>query len=32
MTAKIYSNLVNKTNCNISLTLNTFGEIADLLN
>ena len=31
MTAKIYSNLVNRTNGNISLMLNTFGEIADLL-
>ncbi len=31
MTDKIYSNLVGKANGNISLMLNTFGEIADLL-
>ncbi len=32
MTDKIYRNLVNKSNGNISLMLNTFGEIADLYN
>lgn len=31
MTDKIYSNLVNRANGNMSLMLNTFGEIADLL-
>lgn len=31
MTDKIYSNLVSKSNGNISLMLNTFGEVADLL-
>ncbi len=31
MTDKIYSNLVSKANGNISLMLNTSGEIADLL-
>lgn len=31
MTDKIYSNLVSKANGNISLMLNTFGEITDLL-
>ncbi len=31
MTDKIYNNLVNESNGNISLMLNTFGEITDLL-
>lgn len=31
MTDEIYSNLVNRANGNMSLMLNTFGEIADLL-
>lgn len=31
MTDKIYSSLVNRANGNMSLMLNTFGEIADLL-
>lgn len=31
ITDKIYSNLVSKANSNISLMINTFGEIADLL-